>query len=131
MTDYACGECAAAGVRLFRLPHNAGDPALLCWPCSEVEQGNKYPWQAQGEAPHFCIGDRIPAVPFEDTFWGYTSIPEEGLRWWISLGGRARGRLGPGVERKEGGAVPPARPVNPSTPRGESLTRDPAGSKET
>jgi hypothetical protein len=33
------------------------------------------------------IGNLIPAVPTEDgtTFWGYTSVPLSGVRWWKSL----------------------------------------------
>lgn len=33
------------------------------------------------------IGWRIPAVPTEenDTFWGYTSVPEPGCIWWRNL----------------------------------------------
>lgn len=33
------------------------------------------------------IGFRVPAVPTEenDTFWGYTSVPEAGCIWWGNL----------------------------------------------
>ncbi len=33
------------------------------------------------------IGWRIPAVPTTDgrTYWGYSSVPEDGVRWWKSL----------------------------------------------
>lgn len=33
------------------------------------------------------IGWRIPAVPTEanDTYWGYTSVPEPGVQWWKRL----------------------------------------------
>ncbi len=33
------------------------------------------------------IGWRIPAVPTEDgtTYWGYTSVPTEGVIWWERL----------------------------------------------
>jgi len=33
------------------------------------------------------IGWRIPAVPTEDgdTFWGYTSVPQDGCNWWARL----------------------------------------------
>ena len=35
----------------------------------------------------YQIGSLIPAVPtFEgDAFWGYTAVPEEGVRWWRTL----------------------------------------------
>lgn len=37
------------------------------------------------------IGWRVPAVPTEDgsTFWGYTSVPDAGVRWWRDLPTRA------------------------------------------
>lgn len=33
------------------------------------------------------IGWRIPAVPTEDgdTYWGYSSVPAEGVAWWDAL----------------------------------------------
>lgn len=33
------------------------------------------------------IGWRVPAVPTEenDTFWGYTSVPQAGCEWWYKL----------------------------------------------
>lgn len=33
------------------------------------------------------IGWRVPAVPTQegDTFWGYTSVPEDGCDWWRKL----------------------------------------------
>ena len=33
------------------------------------------------------IGFRVPAVPTEDgdTYWGYTSVPEDGVNWWKRL----------------------------------------------
>lgn len=32
-------------------------------------------------------GSMVPAVPTEDgsTFWGYTSVPDGGVKWWRSL----------------------------------------------
>ena len=33
------------------------------------------------------IGWRVPAVPTEenDTYWGYTSVPQPGCDWWANL----------------------------------------------
>lgn len=33
------------------------------------------------------IGWRVPAIPTEenDTYWGYTSVPQPGCDWWASL----------------------------------------------
>lgn len=37
------------------------------------------------------IGWRVPAVPTEDGegFWGYSSVPPEGVAWWRALPTRA------------------------------------------
>lgn len=33
------------------------------------------------------IGWRVPAVPTKenDTYWGYTSVPDDGCKWWDNL----------------------------------------------
>lgn len=33
------------------------------------------------------IGNLVPAIPTEqgDTYWGYTSVPQEGVKWWVRL----------------------------------------------
>jgi hypothetical protein len=82
MTEYRCGACGAAGVKLFRLYQQAG--TLLCLPCSEKEQG-KEPGSTNLEVTD-QIGWRVPAVPCGETFWGYMNIPEQGFSWWYALG---------------------------------------------
>lgn len=49
------------------------------WPV-EKDEYNSFP---QGDQ----IGWLIPAVPTEegDSFWGYTSVPQDGVNWWQSL----------------------------------------------
>jgi hypothetical protein len=84
---YACGECGARGVQLFReystfLHHQS----LECRACALVSQGKSEDDQAIKHT-RTAIGWRVAAVPTEegDTYWGYTSIPQAGVDWWKSL----------------------------------------------
>lgn len=92
--SYKCGKCQATGCKLWRdyqtfLEHQS----LLCATCAGQEQGkNVSDIDADGmRSSHYNrtdqIGWRIPAVPTEenDTFWGYTSVPEAGCEWWRRL----------------------------------------------
>lgn len=101
---YECGGCGASGVKLWR-EYNTflNHQTLECCDCaaksqkkdiSRIRADGCVPWSfgkyADGtEAVEWCdsIGWRIPAVPTEDraTFWGYTSVPNEGVAWWKAL----------------------------------------------
>jgi hypothetical protein len=87
---YGCGGCDAHGVKLWRdyqtfLDHQT----LLCATCAEDEQEKPRGFAlAVGNGDQ--IGWRVPAVPTEDgeTFWGYSSVPADGVRWWKVLRSR-------------------------------------------
>jgi hypothetical protein len=85
---YVCSKCSRAGVKLWRqyqmfLNH----VGLLCCDCAAKDQGKELvklradgSW---GNPPSDQIGWFIPAVPTDDgSFWGYTSVPDERVRWW-------------------------------------------------
>lgn len=37
-------------------------------------------------ADYLCAGWRVPAVPTLDgSWWGYSSVPAEGVAWWKAL----------------------------------------------
>jgi hypothetical protein len=85
---YACSVCGATGCKLWR-PYQTFDPALLCLkhtcerakiPIEEIASDGKHDG-SDG------IGWYVPAVPTEenDTYWGYTSVPDMGVYWWNSL----------------------------------------------
>lgn len=96
---YHCGKCGARGVKLWRdyqtfLDHQS----LLCAACACAEQGKTEVVPREGgrfpgmvscrPGPDSdAIGWRVPAVPTEDgaTFWGYSSVPDDGCRWWYGL----------------------------------------------
>lgn len=75
-----CTGCGASGVRMWRIYQTvaiAADPR--CRACSEAEQNCKL------EPPGDQIGWRIPAVPVDDTYWGYTSVPQAAVLAWKAL----------------------------------------------
>lgn len=89
--DYKCDDCDAHGVRLWREYQTiASVTPLLCAHCAEENQkkNHKPGWKSpfsQGNGDQ--IGWLIPAVPVQgnDTYWGYTSVPQPGVIWWKNL----------------------------------------------
>lgn len=92
--SYTCGNCSKNGVKLWRSTGTfLGGMSLRCAYCAVEEQqldinrlsaAGKY----DGDyGPTDQIGSRIPAIPSEenDTFWGYTSVPQDGCDWWDRL----------------------------------------------
>jgi hypothetical protein len=99
---YHCGKCGVRGVKLWReyqtfLNHQS----LLCGNCACAEQsaqrsdGKTYTVEHRDDRGHVQvngergdqIGWRIPAVPTAngETYWGYSSVPDEGVEWWLRL----------------------------------------------
>lgn len=97
---YRCDKCGAKGVKLWRdystfLEHQE----LTCAPClrayaasqgrhGEVDSDGL--WSKPGDDIRWKSDSffwRVPAVPTADgsTFWGYTSVPREGVAWWKRL----------------------------------------------
>ena len=82
---YKCNECGAEGVALWRdyqtfLEHQT----LRCFKCV----CKKYDIKVRDLKNSVdSIGWSVIAVPTEegDTYWGYTSIPEQGIDWWRNL----------------------------------------------
>lgn len=95
---YCCKECGRTGCKLWREYNTFADhQTLLCCDCSAKEQ-KKDIASLDAEGRHVDdlemrtdqIGMRMPAVPTVegDTYWGYTSVPQEGVRWWKNLPNR-------------------------------------------
>jgi hypothetical protein len=91
--DYKCNNCGASGVKLWR-EYQTFSPRLLCAACAaksqkkNIKDMNKegmYPSDDLGLTDQ--IGWYIPAVPDEQGsgFWGYTSVPEDGVVWWKNM----------------------------------------------
>lgn len=79
--NYKCLSCKASGVRLWR-EYQTFNVTLKCVDCSEKEQKKKFEADKSDQ-----IGWRIAAVPDEEGvgYWGYTSVPEAGVKWWGAL----------------------------------------------
>lgn len=90
--DYKCGKCGATGIKLWR-EYMTVNPRLLCAVCaSEEENENIADIDSKGiRTGKYDRTDQIsgyvPAVPDEEGvgYWGYTSVPPEGVNWWKAL----------------------------------------------
>ncbi len=87
--DYRCSKCKAEGLKLWRGVHGATDKdgnVLLCAACLApgvvVDDQGRYE-SKYGKTDQ--VNGWLPAVPIDDTFWGYTSVPEEEVAWWKAL----------------------------------------------
>lgn len=92
--NYVCIVCGVKNVKLWREYMTCVDYAHLhCARCAALEtkedisdinadgiRTGKYSRTDQ-------IGIYVPAVPTitENSYWGYTSIPEDGVLWWKNL----------------------------------------------
>lgn len=115
---YRCDKCRASGVKLWR-DYNAflSDQTLRCADCLCQEKGLD-PSKVTPEGKGPCalldgmltdqLGSRIPAVPTEkdNTYWGYSSVPEAGVVWWKRLPLR-KGEAGPTVPDAAPAEAPP------------------------
>jgi hypothetical protein len=89
--DYHCNKCKTKNVKLWRGVHGCDDDEgnkLLCASC--LAPGLKV--NEKGKAENESIGfetdqikDWLPAIPVDDTYWGYTSVPSQDVEWWVGL----------------------------------------------
>jgi hypothetical protein len=101
MPPYKCSICGAEKCKLWR-DYNTflNHLSLYCVGCAMAKQkkegivredgkfwDNGDKWASWTDA----IGWLVPAVPTieNDTFWGYTSVPEDRVNWWRALPLRA------------------------------------------
>jgi hypothetical protein len=89
-----CDRCGATGCKMWREYQTFADHTeITCGPCALKINGKVGTIDAEGRVDEGdgigkCdqIGWRVPAVPtFDGTFWGYTSVPAEGVAWWRAL----------------------------------------------
>lgn len=102
--DYVCGGCGASNCKLWRQYNTFLDRLnLLCATCAGKDQDKDVSTlDSDGRYIHAedldqngdilehrtdSIGWLVPAVPTEegDTYWHYTSVPDEGVDWWRQL----------------------------------------------
>lgn len=97
LESYRCTKCGVHGVRLFRQYQTFADSiSLLCQACALVDQKRDEPDNKIGTTIGWLVA-AVPCPPVElfiddeslghqgQSFWGYTSIPQEGCDWWFSL----------------------------------------------
>ncbi len=99
--DYHCHKCKARNVKLWRGVHGCADEdgnELLCASClaPDIKVDDQGRWE---EPPYKGKDGRIlmeghksdqvkgwlPAVPVDDTYWGYSSVPSQDVEWWVAL----------------------------------------------
>lgn len=92
---YVCSKCQAKGVKLWRQYQTFADNIeLMCAACAANNQSKDISTMGKdgrhkGEfgIESDQIGWLVPAVPTVegDTFWGYSSVPQDGCDWWHAL----------------------------------------------
>lgn len=94
---YRCVRCDRHGCKLWRQYQTLADHIeLLCCDCAGKDQKRDVSSiDGQGNRPDDDLGSGltctiawlVPAVPTVegDTYWGYSSIPEDGVTWWRGL----------------------------------------------
>lgn len=91
--EYVCKSCGASNVKLWR-EYGVFHPEMLCRNCAAKDQDanisdiDEYGKFTDNDGVRSdCIRWYIPAVPDEEGvgFWGYTSVPQDGIDWWTSL----------------------------------------------
>lgn len=86
---YRCADCGAGGVRLWR-EYQVCHTELRCASCAENHERLTHdPGWSSGysDGSSDQIGWLVPAVPCEEGggFWGYSSVPQDGVLWWYRL----------------------------------------------
>jgi hypothetical protein len=98
LKDYKCSKCGAKNCKLWREYQTfANQTELMCAPCAAKDQ-KKDISSIDVDGMRLCeiighgqrtdqIGWMVPAVPTVegDTFWGYTSVPDDRCEWWRKL----------------------------------------------
>lgn len=95
--NYSCSVCGRQGCKMWRQYNTmACYIELMCVDCAMKDQKVSYSVDDNGkhidpDMPQLGLVDQIewlvPAIPDEDndTYWGYTSVPEDGVKWWRKL----------------------------------------------
>lgn len=90
--SYVCSNCGKKHIKLWRI-YQSLCPDLLCAECAAINQKkdistmDKNGVCSEELGKTDTIGWYIPAVPDEEGlgYWGYTSVPDNGIKWWQSL----------------------------------------------
>jgi len=99
--EYKCSKCGALDCKLWRQYNTFLDHLeLMCCVCALKSVGKEgVPVDAEGKwkdpddkynfPPSDQLAGLVPAVPNDEemhgSFWGYSSVPEAGVKWWKRL----------------------------------------------
>lgn len=97
--NYKCADCGVSGCKLWR-EYQTCSPQLLCCDCAgknqkrdvrQIDDKGQVPDPDINGRKSVSIGWYVPAVPDEEGlgYWGYTSVPDVGVKWWEALPTRA------------------------------------------
>jgi len=87
---YACDKCKQKNVKLWRESHTfANYIELECASClaPDARVDDEGMWQEPGEHGMRTdqLNGKVPAIPVDDTYWGYSSCPSQDVEWWKNL----------------------------------------------
>jgi hypothetical protein len=90
-TEYLCHKCKSENVKLWRGIHGCSNEQgrkLLCAACLAPdlkvdEHGKAMNISVNMETDQ--INNWLPAIPVDDTYWGYSSVPSQDVEWWKNL----------------------------------------------
>ncbi len=87
---YHCAKCGGGNRKLWRVGASSHID-LACFECGSDDPAERLKLI---ESDQFA--GRVPAIPDEDggSWWGYTSVPQDGVEWWYRL--PCVGRVRPG-----------------------------------
>lgn len=92
--NYLCSVCGWKNCKLWRQYQTfLNHIELMCVNCAKNDQEKFIAVNEDGTHEDGTFGTSseigwlVPAVPDEknETFWGYTSIPQDGVTWWRRL----------------------------------------------
>ena len=89
--DYKCEQCGATNCKLWR-EYQTFHVSLMCVLCTAKSQDRSITSMdekgmrlVEGHRTD-QIGWMVPAVPGGNgTYWGYSSVPQDGCDWWAGL----------------------------------------------
>lgn len=93
-SNYICSKCTATSCKLWR-EYSTFNSRLYCASCAAKNQkadittmNEKGQYRCSLGMMTDSIGWLVPAVPTaegEEGYWGYTSVPLDGVEWWAAL----------------------------------------------
>lgn len=87
---YACSKCKRENIKLWRDSHTfANHIELECATClaPDAKVDDAGMWEDPGEFGMRTdqLKGKVPAIPVDDSYWGYSSVPSQDIEWWKNL----------------------------------------------